>query len=166
VIAKGFDPRALRYLFLTAHYRDKLNFTWESLQAAQNALNNLRDNIRNWEEPKIGCAQFEQDFMASINNDLNLPQAVAVMWELIKSDYPTSAKAKTLLLMDKVLGLHLAEILGKPVEIPSRVKKLIEQRETVRKSGDFKKSDKLRKEIKKLGFSVEDTPSGPKVKKA
>ncbi|TSC88300.1 MAG: cysteinyl-tRNA synthetase [Microgenomates group bacterium Gr01-1014_7] len=164
VTAKGFDPLALRYLFLTAHYRDKLNFTWESLQAAQNALSNLRQIVRDWEEPKIGCAQFEQDFMASINNDLNLPQAVAVMWDLIKSDYPTSAKAKTLLIMDKVLGLNLEEILGKPVEIPSRVKKLIEQRETARKSGDFKKSDKLRKEIKKMGFLIEDAPSGPKAR--
>lgn len=164
VTAKGFDPLALRYLFLTAHYRDKLNFTWESLQAAQNALNNLRDIVRDWEEPKIGCAQFEQDFMESINNDLNMPQAVAVMWELIKSDYPTSAKAKTILLMDKVLSLGLEEILGKKIEIPANVMKLVKERENARKSGDFKKSDELRKEIKNSGFLIEDTTSGPKLK--
>lgn len=161
---KGFDPLALRYLFLTAHYRDKLNFTWESLKASQNALSNLRQIVRDWEEPKIGCAQFEQDFMDAVNNDLNIPQGIAVMWELIKSDYPTSAKAKTLLEMDKILGLNLEEYSGKPVEISSRVKKLIEQRETARKSGEFKKSDKLRNKIKKLGFEIEDTQSGPKVK--
>ena len=161
---RGFDPFALRYLFLTAHYRDKLNFTWKSLEAAQNALNNLREIIRDWEEPQIGCAQFEQDFMNSINNDLNLPQAVAVMWELIKSDYPTSAKAKSLLKFDQILGLGLDTYLGKQIEIPEEIMHLVRKREQARNLGDFKESDKLRKEIKKMGFLVEDTPSGPKVR--
>lgn len=161
---KGFDPLALRYLFLTAHYRDELNFTWESLTASQNALNNLREMIRSWDSPKIGCAQFEQDFEKAINNDLNMPQALAVMWELVHSDYPTSAKAKTLLKMDQVFGLGLEQYLGKPVEAPDEVMKLVDRREQVRKSGDFKASDQLRKEIKQLGFEVEDTPGGPKVK--
>ncbi|MBI3887823.1 class I tRNA ligase family protein, partial [Candidatus Microgenomates bacterium] len=160
---KGFQPLALRYLFLTAHYRDKLNFTWESLQAAQNALNNLREIVRDWDEPKIGCAQFDEKFKDALNNDLNTPQALAVMWDLIKSDYPTSAKAKSLLGMDKVLGLGLDEYLGKKIEIPKEVQKLVNEREQARKSGDFKESDKLRHEIKKLGYEVQDTPKGPKV---
>ncbi|MBI2086023.1 cysteine--tRNA ligase [Candidatus Daviesbacteria bacterium] len=164
IIEKGFDPLALRYLFLTAHYRDKLNFTWESLQAAQNALNNLRETVRNWEQPKIGCAQFEQDFTAAINNDLNTPQALAVLWELVKSDYPTSAKAKTILEMDKILGLKLDEYLDKKIEVPEEVQELVNQREKVRKSGDFKASDELRHQIKKLGYEIEDTPTGPKIK--
>lgn len=161
---KGFEALALRYLFLTAHYRDKLNFTWESLQGAQNALNNLRQILREWEEPKIGCAQYEQDFMSAVNSDLNMPQALAVLWEMIKSDYPTSAKAKTILEMDKILGLKLDEYLGKPITVPDEVMKLVNKREQTRKSGDFKESDKLRHEIKKLGYEVLDTPSGPKIK--
>lgn len=164
IVEKGFDLLALRYLFLTAHWRDKLNFTWESLSAAQNALDNLREEIRSWVEPKIGCAEFEQKFMGAVNNDLNMPQALAVMWDMVKSDYPTSAKAKTLLEMDKILGLRLDEYLGKPLEIPKKVQKLVNKREQARKSGDFKESDKLRHEIKKLGYEVEDTPNGPKIK--
>lgn len=160
----GFDPLALRYLFLTAHYRDKLNFTWKSLQAAQAALNNLREIIRDFEEPKVGCAEFEQKFMEATNNDSNTPQALAVMWDMVKSDYPATAKAASLLKFDKVLGLKLEDYLGKPIEIPKEVQKLINQREQARKSGDFKKSDKLRHEIKKLRFEVEDTPAGPRVK--
>ena len=152
------------HLFLTAHYRDKVNFTWDSLGAAQHALDNLRSTIREWDEPKIGCAQFEQDFREALNNDLNMPQALAVMWELIKSDYPTSAKAKSLLEMDKVLGLGLDGYLGKPMDIPAAVMKLVDERETVRKAGDFKKADETRKRIKKMGYHVEDTASGPKVK--
>lgn len=161
---KGFNLLAFRYLCLTAHYRDKLNFTWESLSAAQNALNNLKELIRDWEEVKIGCAQYEQDFMNAVNSDLNMPQAVAVMWEMIRSDYPTSAKAKTILEMDKVLGLRLDEYLGKPIEVPDEVMKLVYRREQIRKSGDFKESDKLRHEIKKLGYEIEDTPAGPKIR--
>ncbi|MBI2196885.1 cysteine--tRNA ligase [Candidatus Daviesbacteria bacterium] len=162
---KGFDPLAFRYLVLTAHYRDKLNFTWESLTGAQNALNNLREIIRDFDEPKIGCAQYEQDFMEAVNNDLNMPQALAVMWDMFKSDYPSSAKAKTLLEMDKVLGLKLDEYLGKKVEVPAEVQRLVDQREQTRRSGDFKKSDGLRKKIKKLGFEIEDTPVGPRFKR-
>ena len=161
---KGFDPISFRYLVLTAHYRDKLNFTWESLKSAQNALNNLREIVRAWDEPQIGCGEFEQKFMEAVNNDLNTPQALAVLWEMAKSDYPTSAKAKSILEMDKVLGLNLDEYLGKKIEIPEEVQKLVNQREQARKSGDFKKSDELRKKIKKLGFEIEDTPSGAKVK--
>lgn len=165
IVEKGFAPLALRYLFLTAHYRDKLNFTWKSLEAAQNALYNLREIIRDWDEPKIGCAEFEQRFMDAVNNDLNTPQTLAVMWDMVKSDYPASAKAESLLKMDQVLGLKLDEYLGKKVEVPEQVQKLVNQREQARKSGDFKKSDKLRKEIKKLGYEIEDTQKGPRVVK-
>ncbi|MBI2315319.1 cysteine--tRNA ligase [Candidatus Daviesbacteria bacterium] len=164
IIGKGFELLALRYLFLTAHWRDELNFTWKSLEAAQNALNNLRHEIRGWEQPKVGCAEYEQRFRQVLENDLNTPQALAVLWELVKSDYPTSAKAKTILEMDNVLGLKLDEYLGKQIEAPKEVMRLVHKREQARNSGDFKESDKLRHEIKKLGFEVEDTSSGSKVK--
>ncbi len=164
LIEKGFDPLALRYLILTSHYRQGLDFTWDSIQAAQNALNNLREIVRDWDEPKIGCAQYEQDFMEVLNNDLNTPQALAVMWDMVKSDYPSSAKAESLLKMDQVLGLNSDEYLGKKIEVPEEVQKLINQREQARKFEDFKKSDQLRKEIKKLGYGIEDTPEGPRIK--
>jgi len=170
IMEKGFDPLALRYLFLTAHYRDKLNFTWKSLEAAQNALNNLREIIRDLPSPVIvspgGAWQsYYQKFMDALNNDLNMPQALAVLWDMVRSNSPVSAKAASLLKFDQVLGLKLDEYLGKPIEIPANVMELVNQREHTRKSGDFKKSDKLRHEIKKLGYEVEDTPEGPKIKK-
>ena len=173
IINKGFDPLALRYLFLTGHYRDPLNFTWESLGAAQNALNNLREEIRGF-EPMIGASEganiesdpFWQRFLEAANNDLNTPQALAVLHEMLRSDTTTSRKSLIILKMDKILGLGLEKYLGKPLEIPSDVKKLIDQREKIRKTGDFKKSDKLRHEIKKLGYEIKDTPTGPRLKKA
>lgn len=161
---KNFDPLALRYLFLTAHYKDPLNFTWKSLQAAQNALNNLREEIRLWDQPEDDVGQYWQKFLEAANSDLNMPKALAILWEMVKSDLPSSQKAKDLLEMDKILGLKLDEYLGKPIEVPAEIMKLVHKRETARKKGDFKESDKLRKEIKKLGYAVEDTPAGPKVK--
>lgn len=161
---KGFDPLSFRYLVMTAHYRDKLNFTWESLGAAQRTLDNIRQEIRAWEQPKIGCAEFEQRFFESVNSDLNTPQAIAVMWDLIKSDYPTSSKARSILEMDKILGLKLEEYLGRRLEIPAEVRELVEKREKARQSHEFEKADQIRKEVESLGFEIEDTASGPKVK--
>ena len=85
------------------------------------------------------------------------------MWDMVTSDYPTSAKARSILEMDKVLGLKLDEFVSKPLEIPQEAQRLVKQREQAREKQDFKKSDDLRKEIKKLGFEVEDTPSGPRI---
>ena len=173
ITKKGFDPLALRYLFLTAHYRDEQNFTWKSLEASQSALNKLRELVRGWSESenrlsgqaKDDIGQFWQKFMQVANNDLNMPQAVGVLWEMVHSDSAISSKAATILQMDKILGLGLDEYVGKPIEVSKTVMKLVHQRETARGSGDFKKSDKLRHEIKKLGYEVEDTSAGSKVKK-
>lgn len=168
---KGFEPLTFRYLSLTAHYRDKLNFTWESLAAAQTALNNLREQIRSWPEPSGLSEQANlesnpiwQKFADSARSDLNMPQAVALVWELVHKGKPTSEKSAVLLMMDKVLGLGLDEYLGKPIKVPDEVRKLVDQRELVRKSGDFAESDRLRNEIKKLGYEIEDTSGGPKIK--
>jgi len=160
---QGFDPLALRYLFLTAHYRDKLNFTWESLQASQNALNNLREIIRDWDVHPAGeeNAITPAGWSEAINNDFNMPQALAIMWEMVKNN----PSPESLLKMDKILGLGLEDYLGKPIEVPAEVMELVKKREKIRKSGDFKEADKIRKQIKKLGFAVEDTPDGAKLKK-
>ncbi len=159
---KGFDPLALRYLFLTAHYRSKLNFTWESLEAAQRALSNLKNEVSTWEEPKVGCAEFEDNFKKAVSDDLNMPKAVAIFWEMVKSDYPASAKHKSALVMDEVLGLDLSDV--KKAQLPEGARELIDKREEFRKRGDFAGSDKIRDQLKGMGVEVEDTAAGPKWK--
>ncbi len=166
ITKRGFDPLALRYLFLTSHYRDKLNFTWESLQAAQNALNNLREEVRNWDMGDKVDDGFWQKFLEAANNDLGTPQALAFMWEMIKSCLPSNLKAATLLQMDKILGLELDKCVAQKLQIPEEVSKLVKEREEARGERDFTRSDELRKEIEKLGFEIEDTSSGPRVKKS
>ncbi len=166
---KGFEPMAFRYLVLTAHYRDKLNFTWESLQAAQNALNNLREIVRDWNTDNSDISEESQvyldKFMEALNNDLNTSQALAMMWELVKSSLPEPEKVATLLEMDVILGLDLHLYIGQKLEVSDKIMELVEKREKARIEKDFEKSDKIRKEINDLGFTIEDSEDGPKIKK-
>lgn len=166
LIDKGFNPLAFRYLVLTTHYRSKLNFTWESLQGAQNALNNLYEEVSTFDQPKVGCAQFEQDFLTTVNDDLNTPAALAIMWDLLKTDeFPASAKLQTLLKFDQVLGLKIKEVWTAAKIIPETVRRLVEEREQARQAKDFKKSDELRHAIEASGYILEDTVDGYKLKK-
>lgn len=165
VFEKGFNPLAFRYLILTTHYRSKLNFTWESLAGAQNALNNLYQQISTYDSAEIGCAQYEQNFLDAINNDLDTPKALAVVWNLVKSDYPGSAKLQSLIKFDEVLGLKIKEVWKAAQAIPDVVNKLVNERELARKEKDFTRSDELRVAIESNGYLVEDTLNGVKVKK-
>jgi cysteinyl-tRNA synthetase len=160
---KGYDPMIFRYACSLTHYRQKMNFTWEALDGAQNALNRLRETVREWDQPKIGCAEFEQRFIGAINDDVNTPEALSILWQLVDSDYPTSAKAESLLKFDRVLGLRLDTVVGKPIEVPSEVHRLLDSRAQARKQQNWNESDCLRDEILVLGFVIEDTPQGQKV---
>jgi cysteinyl-tRNA synthetase len=166
LLDKGFNPLAFRYLVLTTHYRSKLNFTWESLQAAQNALNNLYEELSTFDEPKVGCTQFEQDFLEAVNDDLNTPKALAITQDLLKTEeFPTSAKLQTLLKFDQVLGLKIKEVWEAAKVIPETVRKLVDERESARKAKDFVRSDELRRAIESNGYILEDTVDGFRIKK-
>jgi len=172
--AKKFDPLALRYLALTAHYRSKLNFTWESLQSAQNALSNLRDLIVNLKnQPRSDVLihdnqkivnRFKKKFLGRINNDMEMPAVVALLWEVVKSE-KLSPKTKYDLIIDfdKVFGLNLGKIEVK--KIPVKVLQLAKEREKYRQAKNFAKSDILRKKIESLGWLIDDSSSGPKLKR-
>lgn len=161
IIEKGYNPVSLRYLYLTGHYRSEMAFSFESLGSAQTALNKLKDEIRLWDQPEGIVAQYWQKFIEAASDDLNMPRALAVVWEMVKSDIPSSGKSATLLEMDKILGLGLSANIGKRIEVSPEVQKLIDARERARKEKDFEKSDELRKEIRKLGYDIEDNASGP-----
>jgi cysteinyl-tRNA synthetase len=166
IIKKGFDPLALRYLFLTAHYRSTLNFTWESLQAAQNALNNVRQLISSYSSSEPSDCHSERseesrisdDFSNAINQDLDMPRAIALMHETMKSNLSEEQKLGTILHIDKVLGLGLD--LVEKAELPNGAKELIKKREESRSMGEFEESDNIRQELAKMGVDVEDTPKG------
>ncbi len=173
---KGFEPGALRYLFLTASYRDTLNFTWESLTSAQNALNGLREQVfaaktqtsRTLlsEEKNTKREDYNNRFLEAINNDLNTAKALAVLWEALKSNIPSEDKYDLAVSFDEVLGLGLNKIQDTRQEIPPEIQKLMKEREKLRKEGKFEESDNARKAIEQKGFTLEDTPLGTTIKKS
>lgn len=168
LIDRGYDPIAYRFFVLGGHYRSKINFTWDALDAAQNALNRLRAIVRDW--PATGAEvsdAYSAKFLDAINDDLGTPQALAVVWELIGDQgLDDATKAATLLRFDAVLGLRLGEYVGKPVDVPADVRALVEEREAARAAKNWAESDRLRDEIAARGFVVEDAAGGSKVKAA
>lgn len=160
----GIDPLAYRWLCLSAHYRSQLNFNWEALKAAQTALQRLRELYFAMPEAGNIDQDFAEKFKAEVNQDLNLPKAVAVMWEMLKSALPDAEKKATLNYFDRVLGLDLKQWQPKQTEISEEVTALVEQRKLSRLNKNWAESDRLRDEIKRLGYELEDTTEGMKVK--
>ncbi len=168
LVEKGFNPLSYRYLCLTAHYRSHLLFSWESIQSAQNSLNSLYEKIaeikknKNKYNPKKEKEYLEK-FKSFINDDLNTPQALSLLWKLIKEKkISNSQKYDIILEFDKVLGLNLKKT--KEIKIPKEVKDLIKERESHRKKKNWKKSDEIRDKIEELGYIIEDKKEGVKIK--
>jgi cysteinyl-tRNA synthetase len=159
IIAKGFNPLSLRYLFLQTHYRQEMNFTFEALEAAQNALNRLRREISVYGQSSNSIKEYEEQFSEAINDDLNMPKALSVAWEVVRSDKPDSEKAATVFKFDEVLGLSLKDsksIVQKEEAVPGEVQKMLDERETLRKEKKFAEADKIRERIIEMGYKVED----------
>ena len=159
---RGYDPLAYRYLCLTGHYRTQLNFSWDALDAAQTGLDRMRQGFHAL--PIDAAAQPDTALLArfgdELNDDLNLPRALAVAWEALRGQLPPAGKRATLLRFDEVLGLGLATWQPKPVEVPDDVRTLAEARAAARKTGDFAEADRLRAGLAALGWEMEDRPAG------
>jgi cysteinyl-tRNA synthetase len=160
----GYDPLAYRYLCLTGHYRTNLKFTWASMDSATTALNRLRKVFFDVKEMGSINQNFSDQFVAHINNDLNMPRALGVVWELVKNAIPSPDKKATLMHFDKVLGLRLSDWHPQEQNIPAEIKILVEQRCKARAEKRYEEADKLRFQINAAGYEIEDTPKGSKVK--
>jgi cysteinyl-tRNA synthetase len=166
VIDKGYHPLAYRYLCLTTHWQSPLNFSWTSLDSAQNALNNLYENVSLYIQPGKIIKEIKDKFKAAINDNLDTPKALAITWDLIReSRYSAADKIATLVEFDKIFGLKLKEREAATRKIPKKIQHLISQREKLRKEKKWQEADKYREKLKNLGYKVEDTPSGPLLKK-
>jgi cysteinyl-tRNA synthetase len=149
------DPLAFRYLVLTSHYRNRLNFTDNALQSATVALDKLRALFEKRIKGGKVAHKFKKKFEEVMFDDLNTAEGLAVVWAVVKSDLSEADKQATILDFDKVLGLDLANY--KPSKIPAEVRKLAEQRVAMRKKKDWAEADKLREKIEALGFEIKDT---------
>jgi len=170
---RGFEPLAFRYLLLIAHYRSKMNFTWVSLTAAQQALRTLRLALAEWPVGNLpissaGGSIFLKKFQAAIDDDLNTPKALAVLWEVFRSNLPIAEKKALILEFDKVFGLKLAESQTEKIELieaPSIIQAMAEKRENFRRNKKWAAADQLREKINAAGYLIEDTSDGPQLKK-
>jgi cysteinyl-tRNA synthetase len=179
ILKKGFDPKALRLLLLMTHYRSEMNFTWESLAGAQQAWEKLVRLVAQLRadatSEKMAVTEWSayQRFFEKIEDDLNTPEALAVLWEVTK-DKELSAGQKWALLkaFDEVLGLGLETVeLPQAVaaldlaELPDEVKQLVEQRDAARRAKDWTATDHLRDQLATLGYQVIDTDQGQQLKR-
>jgi cysteinyl-tRNA synthetase len=168
------SPLAFRYWLLTAHYRSVVNFSLEAVLAAQNAFIRLAEAFIGFKSDKAGVidGNFQEKFKAAINDDLNMPEAIALTWQLIKDHHLSpSDKRATLLDFDRVFGLGLSAVEAlddSPTSIeslPPDIFALTEARDEARKAKDWQKSDALRREIESRGYEVKDTGEGSILKR-
>mgnify|MGYP002656468945 FL=1 len=175
---KGISPLAFKLFCFTAHYRNKLNFTFEGAYGAQKALERLYDSyiknangVDDVDEDII--KEYEERFLAYINDDMNMPGAMSVVWEIARNAKKSIKFADLLLKFDKVLGLdmknaenYLLEVKHEESkELPEEIKALVEERKQARAEKNWAKSDEIRDRIISLGYSIKDTKDGIIVKK-
>ena len=170
LIERGYDPIVYKLFSYSCHYRNKLNFTWEGIEATAKSLERLKngyklhlagkdlvdDNIVN---------EFEKRFNLAINDDLNMPLAMGVVWEVVRYEKKTPKLAELLLKFDSVLGLRIDKEKENKEEIPQEILELLKQRRVARENKDWTKSDELRDLISQKGYEVKDTKDGMVVSK-
>jgi cysteinyl-tRNA synthetase len=161
---QNYEPLAFRYLVISSHYRNKLNFSKDAMDGAQNSLNKLREFFAKRAPWGKSLQNHRKAFMLALGDDLNMPEAIKEVWKVVKSDEDLADKQATILDFDRVLGLGLKSY--RPPLIPREIIDLSRQREAARVAKDWIKSDELRQAIEAKGYQVLDTDSGPTLKKA
>lgn len=171
---RGYDPLAYKLLCYSSSYRNKLNFTWEGIDASARSLERLRNGYQInkvgkdvlEEKDKNELEKLEEQFNEAINDDMNMPLAMSFVWEIIKYNKKSPEIADLLLKLDKVLGLKIDQKeKEEELEIPEEIQELIEKRNKARQEKKWEESDKLRDLIKEKGYEVKDTKNGIEIKK-
>lgn len=166
---RGFSIMSYRYLALQTHYRSPMNFTWEVLEAAQNGLGKVYRDITSLRRTnqEIGAVdeKFNAEFSEKIEDDINLPQALAVFHNMMKSNLKPETKLATAYHFDSVLGLRLAEYKAPQISINDSVQRILNQRKLARDHKDFDTSDKLRDQLAEMGYKVSDINGEQKIEK-
>jgi cysteinyl-tRNA synthetase len=181
--ARGFDPMSLRYFYTTALYRSRVNFTFRALQAAQTSLERLRnlaydlllntDQSAVFSEEPVGEHPFRDAFLKEVENDLNIPRAMAVTWAMLRSrELEPTTRLRLLLDFDRILGFDLKGYLqsDRPrkqrdpatylATVPAAVTEQVRERELLRRRAEYREADALREQIKTEGYEVRDTRQG------
>ena len=165
---KGYLPEVYRMFNFSSHYKKPINFTFEAMDSAKIALNRLKEGYRkhfagNDEIDEKIVKEFEEKFLEAINDDLNMPLALSVVWDVVKYEKKSPILAKLLQKFDTVLGLNIEK--EEKIELPEDIIKIIEERKIARINKDWKKSDELRDKLYSLGYTVKDTKDTMEVNK-
>ncbi len=163
VVARGFDPLALRLAFLSSRYRQQANLSWEAIAGAARTLDRWRASVATWAESPSAApdAAVQADVLEAFSDDLDTPRALQVLRAFEKSDAGPGCKFETFAWADRLLGLDLARLVGQaPAALPAGAAELLESRATARTNRDFAESDRLRDELATLGVVVKDTKAG------
>lgn len=170
-IERGYDPIVYKLFSYSCHYRNKLNFTWEGIEGAAKSLERLKQgykaNLAGTDDVEEKEVQgFEEAFHKAINDDLNMPSAMSVVWEVVRFDKKSPKLAELLLKFDTILGLKIDEETKKEQEeIPQEILDLVEERKQARANKDWAKSDELRDLIQSKGYEIKDSKNGTEVKR-
>ncbi len=153
---KGYSPEDFRYFYFMAHYAKQQNFTFDALDMAKNTLKSLKNLLKEHKNGsvKVDTTSYETEFLESINDDLNMPKAIATVLRMLKEER-SSDVYKTFEKFNQVLGLNLEED-----DIPQEIKEKAELRWNAKKNKDFVTADNLRAELLNLGFEIKDTKDG------
>ena len=171
IIEKGYDPLVYRLFNYSCHYRNKLNFTWEGIESTSKSLERLRSGFKIHEQGNNVISsdvieKFEKKFNLAINDDMNMPSALAVVWEVIRYETKSKQLSELLLKFDTVLALDIQKKIEiNSEDIPTEVLRLIELRKEARIQKNWVESDKIRDEILSKGYQVKDSKDGMEIKK-
>ena len=164
---RGIEPLAYKLFCFSSNYTKKLNFTWEGAKAAQTSLERLREGLLKHKEgsEKIDeevIKQYEDKFLETINNDLNITNAMGIVWDIIRNEKKSKDFYELICKFDEVMGLDLRNVQRqeKTLDLPDEVIKLVEERKIAREQKNWAESDRLRDEINKLGYNIKDSKTG------
>ena len=169
IIKRGLDPLVYRFYNFSCHYRMKLNFTWEGMESAAVSLTRLRDGYQkhlegNEEVLDEVISDLENRFHQAINDDLNMPLAISVVWEAVKLPQKSKKVAELLKKFDSVLGIKIDKE-KEQEQIPQEILDLVEQRKKAREEKNWAESDRIRDLISEKGYTVKDTKNGIEITK-
>ena len=170
LIDKGYSPVNFRYLNLLTHYKKQLNFTFDNMDAAKTSYERIKRKVielrKQQHKGKDFTEEYEAQFIKTINDDLNIPEAMQIFHKTLDEfDFAPKKKLKLLEKFDEVLGLGVKDMIETQISIPKEIKKLVEEREKLRKDKKWAEADTIRQRIKEAGYIVEDTQQGEKITK-
>jgi cysteinyl-tRNA synthetase len=178
ILERKISPSALRLLFLTSHYRSEMNFTWQNLEGMQKTFDRLVKQLVSLKQDSgrtvlsadkmTQVEEYQTRFFAALEDDLKTPEAITILWEVLKSNIPSGDKYDLVLAFDEILGLGLRELVAKAETAESattqvltpEVQTLLNQRLQARADKNWKQADVLRDQLKELGYEVTDAPDG------